>query len=298
MLFTHTRGGASDLSKTSYCSARIEGRTNIKRRVQCWEIYEALQRPLTGEDEDLLAICSDREVDDLVSQGGHGSRAIPFVDLLPRFMELSAQFTQLTETRVSEIWLRLAAEFMLQAACEEGFNGPTDYVEVHHDMLLACFGWGLPMDVIDLARSMDGVDAKWAASERTIHKMLRSSKGEGSSRSGSWDYHRTRAISYLLEHIHMKDPGAQHAAWERGERPYSFEQLHPTQAFENRVVDYVKNLQIVWAQMNEEPILLQIEQGRLEGLDDSEFRAFMDMVGSDEREERLQSIMVPGSSKI
>ena len=230
-------------------------------------------------------------------------RGVRLVDILPRFMDLSAQIIQLTETRVTAIWLQLAADFMLQAAMEGvltspiGSHGP----KINHETLLACFGWGLPIDMSNFVRSMDDEDPDLMATETAIHQMLLSSTTNKTSETTSWESGRTGPISALMEYIHPEDEEAEGADWDIDYRRYHFVDLrerHSIQEFEIQVLDYIKNLQLVWAQLNDEPILLQIEQGRLEGLDEEEFRAFMDRVSSDEHEERLQRIKVPGISNI
>jgi hypothetical protein len=219
------------------------------------------------------------------------------VDLLPRFMDLSAQIAQLTERGVSEMWLELANDFMLQAAIEVGLTGPSSShgPKIEHEALLACFGWGLATGSTNAA---SGDDGDCHSSEDAINEMLLPKTNEASS---SWIERRRQTISEFMKHIQPEGEEAQGAYMHRDDMRYHFSTLladHPTDKFEVKMLDYIRNLQMVWTQLTEEPILIQIEQGKLKGLDEDEFQAFMDRVGSDEHEERLQNIKVPGISRI
>lgn len=236
-------------------------------------------------------------------------RSIPLVDMIPRFMELSEQITALTEIAVSEMWLELASEFMLQAAIEVGLTtlGTSTGPNIVDEALLACFCWGLPVRTALWAvwtDNMSGVSDDMLESEIAIHEMLLPSARDDNERTVRelpWSKKRKSMVSSFLEHVRSAKTEAAGMVWDKHLQHRLFQGLqdrHPTDHFEVKMLDYVKNLQMVWAQLNEEPILLQIEQGRLKGLDEEEFHAFQERVGTDEHEANLERIDIPAISKI
>ena len=266
-------------------------------------MYEGSQQ-INPEDEDLLATRLEQYVGTWLSvEDDHGAsyaenfKGVPLVDLLPRFMDLSAQIAQLIESGVSEMWLELANDFMLQAAIEVGLTSPISSYgpKIDHEALLACFGWGLPTGPTN---DVSGDDGDCHSTEDAIHEMLLPRTSESSS---SWIERRRQTVSEFMKHIQPESEEAQCAYMHEDDMRHHFSTLlydHPMDKFEIQMLDCLRNLQMVWTQLTEEPILLQIEQGGLKGLDDDEFQAFMDRVGSDEHEERLQNIKVSGISKI
>lgn len=295
LLFTHQRGGPSTLSSTSYQSALNAGQQNIQQRVRRWLAYEASEF-MKPEDRDLLATGSEQYVgnwlsveDDPAVSSKERFNGVPLVDLLPRFMEISAQTAQLTKQSVTDMWLELANDFMLQAAIEVGLTGPisTRGSKINHKALLACFGWGIPTGIDRL-----GIDDDWDSSstEAAINHMLLPNTNEKITRENAWIEKRRRTVAEFMEHIRPENEEA------RG--PYLHEDDvrchvttlqygHPADRFEVQMLDYIRNLQVVWAQLTEEPILLQIEQGGLKGLDDDEFQALLARVNDDEHQEHL-----------
>jgi hypothetical protein len=167
--------------------------------------------------------------------------------------------------------------------------------------LMACFGWGLPIAMPEFSLVMGVEDASVAEREMKVHHMLRSIKDKGGSQTASWDYLRGQAIEEVMISVNSDSGDRMN---EDGEQEQDLRQFlnvqyyHAPEDFEVQMLHYIKDLQTVWAQFNEEPILLQIEQGRLEGLEDNEFAAFMERVGSDEHEENLERIKLSAISKM
>jgi hypothetical protein len=282
LLFSHRRGGPSLLSEGSCLSARAIGKDNAQRRTSCWEAYEQLKGPLVGAELDLLinGTADQRVHVSAIDEDGAG-RPVPLSALLPLFMEISAEVVALTHTDVSSTWMKLAGEFMLHAAIEQSPPGNSISKTAQ-----ACLGWGLPISVPDFALVTGVEDRDVADMERKIHAMLRSAEGEeegeeeGSSQDPSWDVIRLNAIEEVVRH-HNPD------------RPFSKTLVKDLDGFQSQVLHYIQNLQTLWAQLNGLPTLLQIEQGQLDGLDDEEFKAFMERVGSEEHDAWVSQIELP-----
>lgn len=295
------------LSGGSCSEARKAGKENVERRVRCWEAHEQLSEILDTADQELLAIRSvDRRGKAPHDQGvfpEDNAQGISLVDLLPLFMEISAEIARLTEADVSNMWVKLACEFMIQAAIEAGSRALTASQgwNTIQKPLMACFGWGLPIAMSEFLLVMGVEDASVAEREKKVHHMLRSIKDKGDTQTASWDYHRGQAIEEVM--INMNSNSGDRMD-EDDEREHDLRQFlnvqhyHVPEDFEVQMLHYIKDLQAVWAQFNEEPILLQIEQGRLEGLEDDEFTAFIERVGSDEHEANLERINLPAISKM
>jgi hypothetical protein len=290
------------ISESSYQSALVAGKQNVERRCRCWQTYAMSSASLHPTEEELLTATSlvKRPSTEKGYARAHknSSEQIPLVDLMPLFMDLSAQIVELMENDVSDTWLELAYETMMQAATEICLTSPHG-PQTTHAALLSCFGWGLQIDLSDVTDLIEGQDnvTELMQTEKAIHHMLRSAADDRTSKADSWDYQRRRAISDLLAHIDT-DWNSDISEDERHTALFHLRNHHSVNKFESQMMDYIKNLQIVWTQLNEEPVLLQIEQGRLEGLDDDEFHAFMERVGTDEQEAQLERIKVPGMPKI
>lgn len=263
------------------------GRANVQRRSRCWEAYEQLAGSLSELEGVLL---SPRDIEQRARSPIPESigQEIPLSALLPLFMEISAEVVTLTQNDVSVMWMKLASEFMMQAAIEvhpEAF----DPRQAINDTMLASLGWGLPMSTSYFSLVMGVEDREVAEMERMIHDMLQSTEDEESSLTEtSWSFHRRNLMENFVSY---NNPRAMFKEGADGRREQELLE------FEKQVLHYIQNLQAVWAQLNGEPVLLQIEQGRLEGLNDEEFTAFMGRVGSDEHEAKLESIQIPAISK-
>lgn len=230
-------------------------------------------------------------------------RAVPLVDLLPPFMELSAEIVALTQTDVSSVWLQLASEFTTQAAIEVVLEAATslEWTEVDHDTIMACFGWGLSMKMSDFSRVLESEESSVADTEKKIHHMLQSTGDNPDSQTPPWDELNSHAVKEFSLNTDLPYDQSEVIEWDMGVKRKQISYLqadHPVHQFEAQILHYIENLQKVWAQLNEEPVLLQIEQGRLQGLNGEEFQAFMDRVGSDEHEANLERIETPAVSKI
>lgn len=209
-------------------------------------------------------------------------RPVPLSSLLPLFMEISAQILELTRTDVSSMWMRLAAEFTLQAAIESSASQRSISRTVQ-----ACLGWGLPISAPKFSLVTSVEDRDIADMERKIHAMLRAADGEGNevSQTPSWDSIRLQVIEEVLMY---------HASGHRPNKTLDEE----LQDFESQVLHYIQNLQALWGQLNGLPTLLQIEQGGLEEVDDEEFKAFMERVGDEEHDARVERMEFPVISKV
>jgi hypothetical protein len=230
-------------------------------------------------------------------------REVPLVDLLPLFMELSAEIVDLTQTDVSSVWLQLACEFMTQAGIEVVLQATTssEWTEVDRHTLTACFGWGPPINMSDFSLIMEIEESSVADTEKKIHHMLRSTGDNPDSQTPSWDEESSHAINEFKLNTDQRYDESEVAGWYANNKRKQIIELqvnHPVQRFEVQILHYMENLQKVWAQLNEEPVLLQIEQGRLQGLNGEGFQDFMDRVGSDEHEANLEGIEIPAVSKI
>ena len=309
MLFSHRRGGSSVLSEASYSFTRDASEQNIKRRSRCWVATVQLDQNLSDGEERLLSAPYVGASRTLPVEGGQSTfprdagRAVPLVDLLPLFMELSAEIVELTETDVSSVWLQLAREFLTQAAIEVVLAAATspEWTEVDRDTLIACFSWGLPTQMSHFSLVMGAEELSLADTEKKIHHMLRSAGDNPDSQTPSWDDQRCQAIEEVMLNTPQYRDESEVGGWNADDRRKQIGELqadHPVHQFEAQILHYIKNLQTVWAQLNEEPVLLQIEQGRLKGLNGEEFQAFMEKVGSEEHEANLERIEMPAGSKI
>ena len=238
------------------------------------------------------------------------SRTFPLFSVLVRFMVLSARIAQQMEDKdINEDWMRLACELMLHAALEalQGSDTLTNIGDITTDMpepyapvqpgILDCFAFRhLPDEAYNTDvlryRTSPLADLSYSG-RRACAPFDKPTKNEELAisemfigHSNEWDAMRH---SYLSEFV-LPQRSAMHSDGELNladlvahyqRRLPRLRQKYPYATTKAGLVECLESL---WTINNSpgftgKPVLMQIEAGGLEGLDDQEFRKFLLRVG-------------------
>ncbi|KAA6409059.1 MAG: hypothetical protein FRX48_07403 [Lasallia pustulata] len=174
--------------------------------------------------------------------------SVSLLDTLPAFMALSAIQNAMSESDITTLWMDLAARFMAQAALEQYVG----YGAKEPDVLLDAFAWGY--------------DASSAASEGSddweVNIMFSVEEGE----VPEWARIRKHYIGMLLPPADMP----LHTHFQKlldGD-------LSPS-VFQNLIAQFLDRL----LDHQPEPLLVQLEKGRVEGLSGAQTQRLKRSVG-------------------
>lgn len=79
---------------------------------------------------------------EITTQDGNSLPLVSLLDTLPAFMALSAAENAMQESRITDMWMRLAAGYMAQAVAEQYL----DYGSKQQDVLQEAFAWGFDVE--------------------------------------------------------------------------------------------------------------------------------------------------------
>lgn len=203
---------------------------------------------------------------------------LSLLDLLPMFMELSALRNAMSESDLTEFWMQFAAEFMLQACLEQylvrGASG-SDGVDL-------AFSWGYR------SSSSDGREAEADATTRrrtiAVNEMFEDEDLQ--TEVAGWNDIKLNYLKSLEPTSQSKDIAGGNSG-PNGHTPFTTERLvthleavashHPVEVFEKSMLTFLSAL----ANSISRPILAQLEDGKLEGMSESETAEFLSSCGAD-----------------
>lgn len=195
--------------------------------------------------------------------------SVTMLDLLPKFMALSAYLYQEAGWEVKERWLELAAEFMMQAALEQYLV----YSAGDAQVLRECFSYGwdpsFKKDRIMAKYSRDSpglgdqVYREMGDDEETINEIFHDEETE--TEIGGWKEIRERFLGFFKPE---KDVGIVRQLELTAAQ-------HPILKFEGQVMYFLGALQ----KAQETPILIQLEEGKLEDMSVEETTKLKERIG-------------------
>ena len=212
------------------------------------------------------------------------SEYISLLDLLPQFMQISAARNAMSNSNLSEQWMRMAGEFMLQACLEQylvvGANGS--------DAVDEAFAWGYK------AREQDGdsmeIDGKGGETpEDEVNEMLEDEIYE--TEVDGWTAVKQHYLELLFPpsaaksskdtySVSSSDEDA--AADRRATAADIVSRLemtaaqHPIDTFEKTILSYLAGMSLSIPK----PVLVQLEDGELDGMSKEETAAFVRSCGT------------------
>lgn len=247
---SHDRRPSSRLEPSQFVAALPIATDKLERnRAQVMH-----QLSLPAEDEDY-------------EDAFYGTTAcVSTLDLLPLFVKVSAASSSIHGSNLTERWMRLACEFMLQACLEQylvyGANGS--------EVLDEAFAWGY----------QDGEGAQGDTVPSEVNDMFEddtfASEVEG------WTALKDEYLRELTDfegHHAMrmsKDAAATANALTELERVATH---HPIDAFETSILKFLEALSLSTAN----PVLAQLERGKLDGMSREETYEFLAQCGVEPR---------------
>lgn len=202
---------------------------------------------------------------------GDGSRdPVTLKNMCPFFLTLSARIFGFIKQTIGETWVELAAQFMLQAALE-AYLTPS-LADDKNNQVAQAFAWGwIPPERWE--RDYGWTDQSGADLELMANKIFADEDSRLAGENQLWQETRLKYLSFF-------DISKQQ---QHGE-PLSHQQLktllgslareNPVEALEVKMMDVLEQM---WS-LCRKPVLIQIEEGHLDGLSSDEFDDFKERV--------------------
>ena len=184
-------------------------------------------------------------------------RCISLSDLLPMFMQVSAARMAMSNVNLTAKWMELASDFMLQACLEQYLV----YGSEGADAIDQTFSWGYKAE----SDTTTAVESAGASSEEDINAMFEDD--EFAQEAKGWAESKAYYLSELLPETYSNDDLVAHLENLAAE--------YPIADFEQHLVEFLANL----AGSIPEPVLLQLEKGKLNGMSTKETRIFIQSCG-------------------
>ncbi|KAF2234709.1 hypothetical protein EV356DRAFT_141639 [Viridothelium virens] len=231
-----------------------------------WNVFPLSEINLTINRELALKSLKVKQAANNATYGFQSSVAM--LDLLPLFMSLSAHLYQETGGEVKGRWLELAAEFMLQAALEQYLIQGTCGTEILHECF--SFGWR-PKDIANRKAKhrrnshhlADHEYQEMDKEEEIINDMFYDE--DNHTEIEGWKEIRERIIGFFKPE---KDIGIVRQLELTASQ-------YPVFDFEGKVMSFLGAL----LKSRDLPILVQLEEGKLEGMSAKETAELKAKVG-------------------
>ena len=198
------------------------------------------------------------------------SSKILFAELLPHFLDLSASISLTIGQKVTEQWMHLAAEFMLQSAWEK--HAYLDLLPGEESLEVA-FAWGWQPQRCQM--SGEGISKEDMALEDRLNEMFEvGEEGEDGAvvvdESPAWARIRSSYLAMFDLPGRDETMNLQLTPKPQLQRLKDIAAQFPMDAFEAKVVDFLEGL---W-KLERKPLLAQVEEGMVDGLSPEEFEEF------------------------
>jgi hypothetical protein len=222
-----------------------------------------------------LPACAENGEETTLAGNLHAEVAkfIPLLELLPRFLDLSADMAANLGQDVTKQWMELAAEFMLQSAWEKHVYLDADSNE---EPLKVAFGWGRWEGEEELENALISADssAEVKAAEVRVNAMFSTSEEspEEDARQEIPEWSKIKP-EYLSAFGIPPDGsgGGKEAQRVQVKQLRKIADRFPIKVFDGKIVDYLEGL---W-KLGRKPLLVEIEEGKMEGLTKEQFGEFM-----------------------
>ena len=199
------------------------------------------------------------------------SKSIPLLELLPAFLHLSAEMAANLGQDVTQQWMVLAVEFMLQSAWEKLVHLDADGTK---EPLKATFGLGHWENWGELSDAWTASDAsaEVKTGDMRIARMLSTCDKSGEFViAPEWSKVKLEYLSAFGTSPDDSQEYPQHAQRWQVKRLKEIKDRFPIEVFDGKIADYLEGL---W-KLGEKPLLVEIEQGKVEGWTKEEFEEFM-----------------------
>ncbi|KAK5172863.1 uncharacterized protein LTR77_002983 [Saxophila tyrrhenica] len=185
------------------------------------------------------------------------SDCVSLIDLCPLFMRLSAARNAMNGSNLTELWMELACELMLQACLEHylvfGAHG-TDAID-------EAFAWGYKTAEDDSQTSANNVDAS-SVNHDEVNAMFEDDEFE--MEAEGW-------AEIKMSYLRRLQPDRAVPEKDTAALLGMVATQHPVEAFEKRLLTYLSAL----SESMVKPVLVQLENGQLDGMTQQETKDFL-----------------------
>src|SRR5271154_2751784 len=255
-------------------------------RLEWWDAQHPPERQQSSREEDIVnswrgfftlptgGTEKETTAASLRNLQAQASKSIPLLELLPVFLHLSAEMAANLGQDVTQQWMVLAVEFMLQSAWEKLVYFDADGTK---EPLKAAFGWGHWENWGELS---DAWTASDASAEVKTGDMRIARMFSTRDKSGEfvvvpeWSKVKLEYLSAFGTSPDGSQECPQHAQRWQVKRLKEIKDRFPIEVFDGKIADYLEGL---W-KLGEKPLLVEIEQGKVEGWTKEEFEEFMENV--------------------
>ena len=278
VLFTQ-RNAPQALSSSSRDQLRKTSQQNAAFRMKWWakgrrdDQGSAAEDTIIGCWHDYFTLSPSTSTDLKASLQADAAKVISLIELLPLFLDLSADMAILLGQDVSEQWMRLAAEFMLQSAWENHAHLAS---EAGDEPLKIAFGWGQWDRREELDDTM--LSAVATAAEVHVDALFRTFDRSPEEAAGqeilAWSKIKLEYLSAFgttpagVTNVH-------HGQRWQVKRLKEISERFPSVRFHSKMAEYIED---IW-KLGRKPILVQIEEGRIEGLTEKDFEDLKENLG-------------------
>ena len=281
VLYTNRKSPRA-LSSSSRDQLKLSSQQNSFVRKMWWESHRLVRGESSPEESIIeswrgfFATSASSETGETAASTNERhtevAKFILLLDLLPQFLDLSANMAATLGQDVNEQWMLLAAEFMLQSAWEKHVYLDA---ERNEEPLKVAFGWDrwdyekLENTLLTTGASSEvkGLEVRVDGMFRGGDRYLEEAVGHESS---SWSNIKLDYLSAFGRSPNGTEGVHQAQRWQV-KRLKAIAERFPMKAFDSKIVDYIEGL---W-ELGRKPLLVQIEQGKVEGLNEEEFKEFM-----------------------
>jgi hypothetical protein len=252
-------------------------------RLEWWDARHPPERQQSSREEDIVnswrgfftlptgGTEKETTAASLRNLQAQASKSIPLLELLPVFLHLSAEMATNLGQDVTQQWMVLAVEFMLQSAWEKLVYLDADGTK---EPLKAAFGWGH-------WESWDELSDAWTASDASVEvkteDMRIARMFSTRDKSGEfvimpeWSKVKLEYLSAFGTSPDGSQECPQHAQRWQVKRLREIRDRFPMEVFDGKIADFLEGL---W-KLGDKPLLVEIEQGKVEGWTKEEFEEFM-----------------------
>lgn len=208
------------------------------------------------------------------------SSSMSLLDILPLFMEVSAIRNAMNSSNLTDRWMHLACEFMLQACLEQymvfGANGL--------DVIDEAFAWGYRSDDLD-QMNVDGEDGTTQAKYDETNTMFEDE--DYAIEVEDWSPIKASYLEQLFPATGNRAPSSQPLSSTLDEQRHQNSGLvshleavaaeHPITTFEESLMKFLGAI----SNSISRPALVQLEDGKLDGMTEQQTKEFLAGCGVD-----------------
>lgn len=234
----------------------------MKRRLYWLSVREGASR-VTDEEQRIYKSWSDISTNPSARVRKRLSQPSTTLSSIgPLFFTISARIASFINQGISEQWIELAAQLMLQTGLESCLM-PEGVYDGENPLVIA-FAWGwIPPRYWDDYKSSDETGIEAAV---MINDMFAANQGEELRENQMWEERRLKYLSLFSVSKAKGLPNRDVLEAQLGK----IARKYPMHEFERNMLDFSR---AIW-ELYRKPLLVQIEEGKVDGMTEREFEDF------------------------